>query len=155
MKRWTFVLVGVLIAVVAFSTCGAENSLIGSAVRNDQQLGIKHLNSLGLLDPNRLSMSQSYSLMFLSDGKKSQASGFYLNRLIYQFSAPISLKLEMGYLHSSLPGWGKSTTTDGEFFPALEVLYRPSRNFSLSFQYRVLPSLYNSCGYPYCQRFNR
>ncbi len=153
MKRWIFVLVGGLIAVVAFSTCGAENSLIGSAVRNDQQLGIKHLNSLGLLDPNRLSMSQSYSLMFLSDGKRSQASGFYLNRLIYQFSAPISLKLEMGYLHNSLLGAGKST--DGSFLPAVEVLYRPNRNFSLSFQYRVLPSLYNSCGYPYCQRFSR
>ena len=153
MKQWIFGLIGILVAVVAFSTCGAENPLLGSTVRNDQQLGIKHSNSLSLLDPNRLSMSQSYSLMFLSDGKGSQASGFYLNRLIYQFSAPISLKLEMGYLHDSFLGEGKSTA--GSFFPAVELLYRPNRNFSLSFQYRVLPSPYNSYGYPYYQRLNR
>ncbi len=147
--------VGTLVVVIAFSTCGAENLVLNSTVGNGRDPSTKHLNSLSLLDPNRFSMSQSYSLMFLSDGKRSQTSGFYLNRLIYQFSAPISLKLEMGYLHSSFLGEGKSAAPAGKFFPALELLYQPSRNFSLRLQYRVLPSLRSFCRYPYYQRFNR
>ncbi|OPX32866.1 MAG: hypothetical protein B1H40_01465 [Candidatus Latescibacteria bacterium 4484_181] len=155
MRLRMFGLLGLVVALLSFPAYGAEHRLFSSAVRNGPQPGTKHPGSLSLLDPEHLSMSQSYSLMFLSDGKRCQTSGFYLNRLIYQFSAPISLKLEMGYLHSSFLGEGKSAAPAGKFFPALELLYQPSRNFSLRLQYRVLPSLRSFLWYPHCRSFNR
>ena len=100
----------------------------------------------GLLNPDRLSMSQSYTMSFLSSGKFSALNGLYLNTINYRFSAPVSLQVQFGYIHS-LSGRFSTTGTSfsgGQFFiPKLEITYRPFKNMTITVGHEVLPPVYD------------
>lgn len=91
----------------------------------------------GLLDPSRLSMSHTYSMMFSSDGTSGALTGLYLNTLRYRFDAPLLMEVQVGYLHGGggLLG-GRMEAGAGHFVvPGVKVQYRPSKRFTVTFQY--------------------
>ncbi|MCH8874874.1 hypothetical protein IH824_19285 [candidate division KSB1 bacterium] len=51
------------------------------------------------LDPNKFSMSHSYSLSFTSFGGQSYNQGLYLNTMMYQLSNPIKMYFQFGVQH--------------------------------------------------------
>ena len=92
----------------------------------------------GLLDPSRLSMSHTYSMMFSSDGRSGELTGLYLNTLRYRFDAPLFVEVQMGYLHRGGVGLlsGGSEVGGGRLVvPGVQVQYRPSKWFTVTVQY--------------------
>jgi len=57
-------------------------------------------SSFSLLDPSRLKMSHSYTLSYYSSKEGSGNAGLYLNTLQYRVSEPLTLTMNLGYLHS-------------------------------------------------------
>ncbi len=105
----------------------------------------------GLLDPNRFSMSQSYSIGFFSDGKSGVTTGLYTNYITYNFSSPLTLKVKLGYLHdpSMLFRSSSSSGAAGLFLPEVRLIYNPSENFRVDFIYSVVPAVRR----PYYMRY--
>lgn len=83
-----------------------------------------------LLDPSRMRWSQSVSMGYASGGGGSVGSGLYLNRLDYQISSTVDLRLDLGvnsvFHNSVLPG-----ATGGNLVGGLDLSWHPSENFEL------------------------
>ena len=95
------------------------------------------------LNPNRFSMSQSYSVNFASGSFGSSSAGLYLNTLSYKLANPLTLSADVGFyspLYSSAPGAfgsrGIQDPTRGSslVLPRLGLEYKPSKNTSFSLQ---------------------
>ena len=100
-----------------------------------------------LLDPNRFNMSQSYSLSFLSSGRRSYNQGLYLNTLTYRFSNPLLMQVAVGYLHQPFGGSVIAKDASGRFFVQRATLqYQPFKNTIFTIHYESLPYGY---GNPY------
>ena len=98
-------------------------------------------DSYSLFDPSRLTMRQSYSLGFYSGGGQSGSIGYYLNSIEYQFSNPLRIRVDLGYLHSptSLFSGRSSTLNSGAFVPGLAIDWRPQKNILFRLDYRYVP----------------
>jgi len=122
---------------------GMEKTGLSEGLHPDegkQVLGLtpNRFGSLGLLDPERFHMSQSYSMSFFSDGKHSSSAGMYLNTMTYQFSMPISMRLQVGYMHdpSVLFGGPGDALGGGQLFiPNFDVVVRPTKYMTIQFHY--------------------
>lgn len=64
-------------------------------------------SSFSLLDPSRLNMTHSYTLWYSSGKKGSESFGLYVNTLQYQFSNPLKMTVELGYMHQT-PFWQRT-----------------------------------------------
>ena len=97
-------------------------------------LGLGEQGPGSLLDPSRFSMQQSYSMSYMSDGKNSDMTGLYLNRLQYNFQAPVTLQVDVGLFHKPMALMDRNAGTAGQKSAVLTVphaalLYQPSKNF--------------------------
>jgi len=83
-----------------------------------------------LLDPSRMRWSQSVSMGYASGGGGSVGSGLYMNRLDYQLSPTVDLRLDLGvnsvFHNSVLPG-----ATGENLVGGLDLSWRPSENFEM------------------------
>ncbi|MBN2105437.1 hypothetical protein JW835_15465 [bacterium] len=94
-----------------------------------------------LIDPAKFEMSHSYSLSYLSSGDRSTNVGLYLNTMTYRFSDPLLMQLRIGYMHQPFGG-DRSTLSSqqGNFFlQGAHLLYRPTKNMIISFDYESYP----------------
>ncbi|RPI02829.1 MAG: hypothetical protein EHM72_03165 [Calditrichaeota bacterium] len=92
------------------------------------------------LDPSRFSMTQSYSMSYLSSGGKGFTQGVYLNTLQYQFSIPLTLTLQVGMAHQPFGGTGASPMLkDGIFVSGAQASFRPTQNTLVQFEYSRRP----------------
>jgi hypothetical protein len=116
-------------------------------------------SSFSLLDPNRIHMSQSYSFMYSSSRYGSQSLGLYLNSIEYQVSDPLTIYLDIGYLHNpgALVGSRNEYLGDGKIIPAVAVDWKLSNNMFFHFSYREVPGYYYYDGYyePWYERSGR
>jgi hypothetical protein len=107
---------------------------------------VKDKPKFSLLDPSRLHMTQSYSLMYLSSKTGSSSLAMYFNSIEYQISNPLSVRFDIGYLHQ--PGMilknSKTGMQSGQLIPGLSLTYRPSENFLFRFDYRQVPVINNN-----------
>ncbi len=115
-----------------------KSTLISPQFRSDSH------NGFSLLDPNRFSMRQSYSVGFSSGGGASYSSGVYLNTLSYQLANPLILRMDVGMhtpFYSSIPGTGDSRNFSNHLqsasfiMPHIGLEYRPSENSVFSLQW--------------------
>ncbi len=104
---------------------------------------------MGIIDPDRIDMSQSYSLTYASSGNNGFMQGLYLNNIRYRLSAPLMLNLQLGYLHTPYNsyGGGFNQGMNGEFVGGASLIYKPSRNVSLSLGFSRMPYYYSPYGY--------
>lgn len=99
---------------------------------------------LSLIDPNRFSMSHSYTMSYFSSRGEGRMVGLYMNTMHYQFSNPLSLTVHVGYMHQPFAKTGTSHMADANaILSGFELEYRPAKNFFLKIAYGANPSLYN------------
>ncbi|OGS36457.1 MAG: hypothetical protein A2293_00030 [Elusimicrobia bacterium RIFOXYB2_FULL_49_7] len=143
-----FLLCLVFVAVPAQDFFGPEKPFTKDRLTNGSTvLGMNTATSPSLLDPARFSMHQSYSMSYVSSGGNGDMTGLYLNRLQYDFSAPVTLLVDVGFFHKplSLLEGGKDKS-DGQnqtlTIPRVGLFYQPTKNLSMSFQYFHTPAGY-------------
>lgn len=93
------------------------------------------------LDPSKIKMDQSYTLSVGTFGAQSITQGMYLNTLSYQFSIPLSMKVQLGFLHQP---FGTSDLASQFFISGAELKYQPFKNTSFRLQFRQYPRGYYS-----------
>lgn len=113
---------------------------ISQQISNPNQIGSSFLSRI--LDMNRLHMSQSYSMTYISSGGRGTSLGMYMNTLSYQLSEKIDTKVHLGFSHSPFGG-GNAYWSQGQFIGGAEFNYRPSRNTLFQVQINQLPGYYN------------
>ena len=98
----------------------------------------------GLLDPQRLSRSQSYSMGFYSGSGSSGMEGIYLNKMEYRASNALSFKMDVGFLYGSGSLFNRlSGSNEGKIvIPRMGFEYRPTSYFSIRMEYSNLPGRY-------------
>ena len=98
------------------------------------------LSKLSLLDPNKFSMSHSYTMSFVSSGGKGNMVGLYMNTMKYQFSSPLSLTVHVGYAHQPFAkADSNNMLSNNTILSGFELTYRPKKNFFLKIEYGSLP----------------
>ncbi len=98
------------------------------------------VSGFSLLNPNRFSMQQSYSVGFASGSGGSNSSGLYLNTLSYRLADPLTLSADVGFyspLYSSTGGFSRGGFQDPRansslVLPHVGLEYKPTKNTSLS-----------------------
>lgn len=89
----------------------------------------------GLFDPSRFSMTNSYSMSVISNGKQSIYQNLYVNSSKYQLSNNLSLNLDLGYSFNPL---SQSGTKNGTFLPNAELRFTPNDHFLIQMSYHTL-----------------
>lgn len=98
------------------------------------------------LDPNKFSMSHSYSLSFSSFGGNSFSRGLYLNTMMYQLSNPLKMYFQFGVQHQPF-GSDQFQNRSQFFISGAGVEYKPSDNFKLQFEFSQTPGYYSPYHY--------
>lgn len=130
----------ICLSVAAIAVFGQQQSNQSSMIKPGEmvQKPAGFLNQL--IDPNKFSMSQSYSLSFLSDGRQSANVGLYLNTMNYQFSDPLRMQVRVGYMHQPLGGATLQNNQNGSVFLQRAMLqYKPFENLTFTLDYQQLP----------------
>jgi hypothetical protein len=111
---------------------------------DDNLLGIEsNAKKFSLLDPQRLKISHSYTFSYFSNSTTSGSFGVYATTLRYQLSDPLSLTLNLNYLHQPLSVFRQNSLGVKEsILPNFQLHYKPSNNFSLWINVLTLPSSY-------------
>jgi hypothetical protein len=117
-------------------------------------LGLTQASSSGLLDPSRFSMRQSYSMSYVTNGSQGDMTGLYLNRMQYNFSIPLTLQVDVGYFHKPLALAGEQPAMPGAqnqtlTVPRVGLIYQPSENLFMSFEYFNVPAGYGNAFMPF------
>jgi len=114
------------------------------------------------IDPSKLKFDHSYSLFFSSfGGDQSITQGLYLNTISYQFSIPLSMKLQWGFSHQPFGGGMMNSNLGSQIFlSGAELKYQPTQNMVMKLQFYQVPSGYYrmspySYPYSYGSRFYR
>lgn len=114
---------------------------------------LQNIVSLIGLNPNKFSMSHSYTLSFSTIGGESISQGLYLNTMQYQLSSPLTMYLQLGFLHQPFGDFGQQDLSHNQFFlSGAGVEYKPSKHLSLQFEFSQRPYSYYSF---YNRQYNR
>jgi len=104
---------------------------------------VQDVVSLLGLDPNKFSMSHSYSLSFGSIGGYGYNQGLYLNTMRYQLSDPLSFHLQLGIQHHPFGNQiGDYQLQNSAFISSAGMEYKPADNFKLQLEFSQRPSSY-------------
>jgi len=99
------------------------------------------VSGFALMNPNRFSMHQSYSVNFASGSVGSSSAGLYLNTLSYRLADPLTLSADVGFYTpfyaSTSMGMSKGGFQDPRLgsslvFPHIGLEYKPTDNTSIS-----------------------
>lgn len=84
------------------------------------------------LNPARFSMSQSYSLSYLSFGGRGFSQGVYLNTMQYQLADPLSVQVQWGVAHQPFASAGlPGIYGNGLFLSGANIEYKPSKKLRI------------------------
>jgi hypothetical protein len=124
-----------------------------SSIFNPDELSQKPAGFLNqLIDPDKFSMSQSYSLSFMSSGRQSTNIGLYLNTINYRISDPLMAQVSVGYMHQPLGGMASQANQNGQVFLQRAMLqYKPTENMTFTVDYQQIP--YNAMSPYYWNRY--
>lgn len=108
------------------------------------------LKPLGFLDPSRMTFSHSYTMSYLSAGSEGVMRGLFMETIGYRLSDPVSLTLNLGYLHQPYSTYGpEGISKSGAFVGGAALTWRPRDNMFLHFEVANYPSSYGYGYYPY------
>lgn len=134
-------------------------ALVSAQFKKDANVDMTHAltkpsnvqNMVGLfgLDPNKFTMSHSYTLSFGSFGGNSMTQGIYLNTMQYQISNPLTMYLQLGFIHRPFADFGQQNFGKHDFFVSGAGLeYKPSENFKVQFEFSQQPHSFYRSRYP-------
>ena len=145
-------------AICVVLVFGSLSAQFRNKTQQEPQVGESLIRSddsgllFGWFDPNKLKMSQSYSLSYQTFGQNGIALCIYTNSLSYQVSDKISLQTDVSVMHSPYNTIGDKLgkSLSGIFLSRAELNYKPSDNTLFQIQFRQLPSslYYGGYGYP-------
>ncbi|MBN1827505.1 MAG: hypothetical protein JW958_14750 [Candidatus Eisenbacteria bacterium] len=147
MIRWSLALwVLLLLAIAPAAADETDRVFAGSSSASPPSVFRLPSQSLsGILDPTKLSLSNSVSFVYASGSGRAGMSGLYQNRLSYQLADPLTLTVLLGYEYTSpLRRTFGEPDEGGRFLPGFTLSYRPSDKFLMRVQYRTVPSLYQA-----------
>ena len=152
LKRVLYIIVVAILCAppVAFGQLRHQKVNLAQALRPGKA---KDIVSLLGLDPNKFSMSHSYSLTVGSGG---YSSGLYLNTMQYRFSNPLTLYLQLGIQHHPFGNkFGNTTQQNQMFISGAGLRYKPSENFGLYLEYSNAPASAYYQQYPFRDPISR
>jgi hypothetical protein len=118
----------------------------GTYFRNESKIGLNSLR--GLLDPNRVHMSNSMSFGYASIGGRGFTQGLYMNHMQYQISQPLSVTTHLGYqFQPSGPAAFNPGLHNGNFVGGADLNWRPTQN--TDFRLSVYRGMYSPSPYSY------
>ena len=126
-------------------------SIMQSVTRPDQML-----RKMSLLDPERFSMRNSYSMSFSSMNGSGSLIGTYINSMEYRFNSPVIMRMKVAYQSQTGHLFGNSNAYTGNpnysdgrvFIPSFDLIYQPFKNTTIGFFYRDY-SMYQQDYYGY------
>ena len=96
---------------------------------------------LGLFDPSRMTFNHSYSMSYMTSGGQGVMRGLFMETTGYRLSNPLSLTLNLGYLHQPYSSFGPDGLTQaGTFVGGAALDWRPTSNMFLRFEVGRYPS---------------
>jgi hypothetical protein len=129
------------ILALAASLLAAQEPVIPTGSYNS-------LNGLysGLLDPSRVTMSQSLSMSYSTWGKTGLFSNLYSNRINYRISDKLDLDLNLAVRFTPQQLNDRALFQQGRareslFLPSFGLRYRPASGVLLEFQYQQVDPL--------------
>ena len=130
-KKTTVLSFLVLLVCLILSSSQLQASGVNSGGKDF--LGVESsANKFSLLDPQRLKMSHSYTFSYFSNSRTSGSFGVYTTAIKYQVSDPLSLTLNLNYLHQPLSVFGQNNLrVEQSILPNFQLYYKPSNSFSL------------------------
>ena len=104
----------------------------------------------GLFDPSRMSFTHSYSMNYFSSGGAALAQGLFMETIRYRLSNPVTLTLNLGYLHQPYSTFdsGVGPSQSGEFLGGASLTWRPADNMFLHIELANYPKYYGYGAYP-------
>jgi hypothetical protein len=82
-----------------------------------------------------MTFNHSYSMSYLSSGGQSVMRGLFMESIGYRLSNPLSLTLNLGYLHQPYSSFGSDGLLQGgSFVGGAALTWRPSSNTFLRFE---------------------
>jgi hypothetical protein len=138
---WSLICMLTLLACVLFA---GENSAADGTGLALPSLNGELFSGLGqgvsLLDPQRLQMSQGYSLMYSSGGRSRDLVGLYQNWLSYRFSPRLNVRVNMGYFHRPVAALSNTSTVHKQALStAFQVDFRPLDNVFIQLNFQSRP----------------
>jgi hypothetical protein len=133
-----------------------NNTVNGTSdTQSGASLGSKSVTSsiFSLFDPSRFQMHQSYSIGFFSGNGGSQSIAMYLNSINYKLAQPLTLQLDIAYIHQPQTLFGAQGTSglNGKVLPSFRLFWDPSKNFHMTVSYETRNAFYD----PYYSPFYR
>jgi hypothetical protein len=97
---------------------------------------------LSLLDPQLLDISQSYGLVYSTDGRNGDLIGLYQNLLSYRLSPRLNLKFNLGYYHQPFAASSAASGLNRQaLMTAFQLDFQPFDNVFIRFDYQSLPAI--------------
>lgn len=133
-------LVFLLLSIPVFAQSGLErqdNTSSANAI-GDSRID----NKFSLFDLSRFEMHNSYTLSYFSSGGRGMTIGMYMNSIIYRISNPLTLHIDLAWVHQpgNLFSSDRGTPTDyGSILPSFTLTYHPSDKFYMEIGYRSIP----------------
>lgn len=98
----------------------------------------------GWFNLSRLTMHQSYSMSYTTNGTQGYSLGVYTNNLMYQLFDPLALHVGVSLVASPFNNVGGSFSKDvsGLYLSNVDLTYHPTPSMYLQLSYRQLPAMY-------------
>jgi len=97
--------------------------------------------AFSILNPERLSMTQSYTFSYYSGSGRSGSIGMLMNSIEYQVSNPLKITVDLGLLHNPSAFVGQSRNgISPVIVPGLQLQYKPANNLFFQFNFQSFPS---------------
>jgi hypothetical protein len=144
MKRFSYIILLILLFSVAmvaqFKSQPEVSSSVSQSLIKPEDSGLL----FGWFNLNRLTMHQSYSMSYTTNGTQGYSLGVYTNNLMYQLSDPLALHVGVSLVHSPFNNIGGNFSKDvsGIYLSNVDLTYRPSPSMYLQLSYRQLPAMY-------------
>ncbi len=139
----------VLLATVCLIVIGSWALSLAQSLTEKPNLQNNHLQSLtpnqsrfSLLDLSRLKIQNSYTFSYLSLGKRAASFGVYTTSLEYQISNPITLNVDLSYLHQPFSVGKNNLNLDSRILPNFRLNYSPNPNFNFSINFITYNNYY-------------
>ncbi len=112
------------------------------------------MQSFSLLDPERFTMKNQYVMSYSSNNMSgNNLMGMYINTMEYRFKCPLIMRVktayqtQTGHLFGSKGIDSKLGLDQGRVYvPAVDLIYQPTKNTTISFHYRDYSSSYGYNG---------
>lgn len=131
-KIYYIFLLLLIIPILTLGQLKKDENKNNVSISNVLNSSLLNKSFLGILNPDKLKMSHSLSMSYISFGGFNAMVNTYINTINYKFSDKLLLTTKLGIMNSpynSLPN--NSYLNNNQFFGGAALQYKPSENSSI------------------------